>query len=534
MEKAILDIFCYSDDDFTPRNYLRGYVFTDNALVLGTRGLELVKQHDGAALWQKCRFGRFLLEEMCDNSTIIRTDPLGQESLYYWQERERWIISNSLLLLADKLKRTGEVVQPYQPAIDTFKMTNQTLNGGQLLSGNTVVAGVKLLPLGCCFKVSHSKVLDSNTLTIEALPMPALADNYQQCMVDYCSAWLGRVAAIATLNKKVGLALSGGFDSRSCLAILQNTQNGAGLAFSAASHEYDEEEYLIAKAACERIGIQLSKGAKSGERKSVKLPAAVSFGNSMLAHAGVKTNFGIRDKVVQSKRWHCIGGSVIGTFTMRNSFLQRSQAIKEKYQEYGASLNNEIATALRELKIDLDDELAMFHHYYNFRARFHYGLDLYTSQHSAQLHPLLDYQLIQAAILAGKNYTRDNGINRDIILLMRPELLEVPFDGGRAVASDSLLTGICFADIRPVSYQVFGKFDDAYDYDLSLSPIAANSASKTDVLSKAFNAKITELKKLAMQFGFSDKYVAAAAKEITAGGKLKKAGVLLGLLEIFG
>ena len=529
MQQAMLDVFCYTSENFEPRNYMRGYVFTKNALVMGTTGLTLFQQKNAVPLWSDCQYGRFLFEETLGDTTVIRTDPLGQEPLYYWQQGERWAVSNSVLLMVEQLKSQGVSVQPYQAAIDTFKMANQTLNGGQLLSGNTVVTGIKVVPLSHCIQIIRQGSVAR--FSLEPLPQLPHYRDYQDAMFNYCSNWLGRVEAMARLKRPVKLALSGGFDSRSCLAILQNGKTSGELMFSANSHSHDEDEFWIAKSAMEMIGEPLFKKVSKGVKRTCKLAPHVALRNSLLVHAGAKTNFGLRARINKTKDWHCIGGSVIGTFTMRNSFQTRSDAIQAKYSSIGAGLSAEIASALNDNQIDPNDELAMFHHYYHYRARFHYGMDLYTSQHSAQLHPLLDPTLIQASVCAGKDYVRNNNVNRDIMLLMRPELLQVPFDGGRSASAESFITSFGASDLQPVNYELYGVFDDGYAFDANLS--AAGDSEPVDIYADILAHKSEALHAVANQFGFSDDYYKKALNELKNGSKFKKAGVLLGLLEIF-
>jgi hypothetical protein len=532
----ILDGFCFTESDFVAKNYLRGYVFTGNELILGTDGLNQYRQAESSNLWTKCKFGRYLLIETDEEDTLIRTDLLGQEPLYYYLDGNNWCVSNSLLLLAEKLKSKNIKLKPYFPAVDAFRMANQSLNGGQLTSFNTPILGAKILPLHLAFRIRKNQATEGYALDFVNIGETANNNDYQQTMYQYLNNWLGRTQAIAKLDKTVKLSLSGGFDSRACLSILKNETTSTDIRLLAGSHKHKLEEYAIATSLCDSLGFKLGRKNKealsAAERlDDLKLFPTMSYRNSMLANAGVKTNFSFRERVVRDKSWHCVGGSAIGTFSMRNSFNKKKADLITKYSDSGIRIASEISDALCELGIDKDDELALFHHYYQFRSRFHYGMDLYTSQHSAQLHPLLDIDLVHAAIKAGKEYTRGNNINRDIISLMNPELLKIPFDGNRLATESTLIKSFSAKELNPTDYKIYGNFTSAYLSDYSLIQPETNESEFTikQILSQYEDA----IKEIANMFMLSDRFVDKALKEIRQGTKLKKAGVLLGLYELF-
>lgn len=523
-----MSFFCWSSIDFQPNDFFKGYAFTSSSLIMHKEGyIQYRSKYD--SLFNAVRDGRFILSEVCNEYKItrLRGDPSGQSIIYYYEVDGFWVISESLLKVVERVKSSGFQIAPYQPSIDVFNNKSLSLIGGQLVSYNTPVKNLKILSQKEYIEITEKN--KSYHFCVKKLPEVDIYPSYEDFLVNFVKSWKGRLNAISRLPVDSFLALSGGVDSRAILSLWSSSDPFKKL--NCHSHKKYESEYKIAEELCQVTGDNFGRGMSG--LKSEALSPLASYWLSMYGNAAIKTNFGFRNSIVLNKKIHFIGGCSIGSYYMKSSFQERASRLKSQHGVAGENVANEIAGALESLDIDKDDSWAMFHHYYNFRSRFHYGNEAYTQFGSVQAHPLMDSRLQLLQHYVDKNYASGNGVVRDIIMLSNKKMLGVAFESPDKIKVAAKDLDFMNSHENDLNYEVFYGEAQAFDFS-SIVPVHEScdfDMSLKDILINR-NERLVDI---GIKFGFSDDYIADAKNEIAEfkGGKLRKSGVLLGLGEAF-
>lgn len=523
-----MSFFCINSNENKKDSYFKGYAFTSNSLVMNHGGYEKYNKEHGN-LFDSVEDGRFLLFEKNGDVFRLRADPAGQSIIYYYINGGFWAISDSLLELSRKIASFGFDRKVYQPSVDVFKNDRLSLIGGQLVSNNTVLEDVKILGLSEYIELSWAAGQDK--IKVKSLPEKRSYENYEDFLYDFVSSWRGRLEAISYLKQESYLALSGGVDSRAVIALWGSS--AVNKKINCHSHKKYEVEYEIAKQLCSLTNQKFGSGMKGLD--SVSLSPEESYDLSMAGNASVKTNYGFRRNAIVNPQLHFIGGCAVGSFYMKSSYKARATRLAKQFGTAGENVANEILLSLNSLGIDKDNPWAMFYHYYNHRARHHYGNDVYTRFGAIQVQPLLDSRLHQIPYLVDKEYVEGNGVVRDIISVVNEELLAIPFDSPDKVKAKNISFSKKLSSIENSKYKCFySDLNDSFDFS------GHNTMPKKDwhnglksILSKKKNLMADR----AVELGFSDFYIRDAIGEIdllNEKAKLKKSGVLLGLYEALG
>src|SRR5690606_29769766 len=111
-----------------------------------------------------------------------------------------WAVSNSFLVLARKVREVKGALSPYKPATLIFLVEKQGLFGGQLISNNTVVEGIGVLPLRHHIRICRGGldvVADSQALPVDDVSPQA----YRAAVELFLRHTHSRMAALATVHR---------------------------------------------------------------------------------------------------------------------------------------------------------------------------------------------------------------------------------------------------------------------------------------------------------------------------------------------
>lgn len=521
-----MNFFCITSHDVEEESFFKGYAFTDNSLVINNTGYQKFCRENGE-LFDKVEDGRFLLLEKKNDVFKLRIDPSGQSIVYYYVNGDFWVVSDSLLELSRKLTQFGYKKSVYQPSVDVFKNERLSLIGGQLVSNNTIIKGVNVLGLKDYIELSWA--VENKGFTVRKLGEKFSYSDYDELLWDFVTSWRGRLRAISKLNQESFLALSGGVDSRAILALWSSSTPSKKI--NCHSHKKYEAEYEIARKLCAVSEQNFGPGMKGA--KSISLSSAEAYQLSMLGNASIKTNYGFRRNVIATPQLHFIGGCAIGSFYMKSSYKARSTRLVDQFGHAGENVADEILESLKAIGIDKKDPWAMFHHYYNHRARYHYGNDAYTRFGSMQVQPLLDARLHKIPSLVDKEYVQGNGLVRDIISMANNSLLNVPFDSPDKVNAGNTIVSDRVGYIEDFNYKIFYS-DDPQSFDFKSSDVKPESEWYRE-LKHILESKKASMTDMALELGFDDSYISQAISEINSfskKSKLRKSGVLLGINEV--
>ena len=144
---------------------------------------------------------------------------MGQDTLYYYSSSkinpdcgfsENWCISNSFIGLVLHLRKTGRSLSLYTPALSSFFLNEGTRHGAQLLSHQTAVREIKVLPIG--WELIGSKL--TRRLRVGKYLWPIRKEkecDHREGIEQYLFTTVGRIRALASIpNARIFCDLSGG------------------------------------------------------------------------------------------------------------------------------------------------------------------------------------------------------------------------------------------------------------------------------------------------------------------------------------
>lgn len=493
--------FAISSRDPRPADMLLGVAFTDDSMIRGAGGLNDFKRSRGT-LFDQVKGGRFTLIEGSSNKTIVRVDPTGQDNLFLYKDGETWIIGNSLLLISEKMKALGIARTPDPAAIAIFRTGNQSLNGGQIISSRTPISNVSLLQANQFATIDYGS--STPLLRIEERQLDNATD-YGETLLRFVTTALSRTAAL-TKDTSAYISLSGGIDSRACLAILTNTITQKERLIVKTNSSYAEAE--IAHELTQKCGFRFGGTIDDG-RRSLTQNSSMALRLALLGNAGIYAALPPIHNVLENPALKFHGGSIIGSGYMRHTYAQKRKQLVRTFGEDGEVVSEEIGRALQDLSVDPTDPLAMFHHYRAYRSRIHYGRNALTLLASGTYMPLHDDLLVSACLCSDKSYIEGNGVTRDVISLLGPDLLRIKFDSPNKVTSPPIdLPGFDISNVRELN--AYGsRLTDDY------SGIHSETSEQGDgpIFDLVYNSILANAD-FFTNLGFSDLYVRDALKEL--------------------
>jgi len=524
------NFFCLSSRDPKPESFFVGHAFTKYSFIEGIEGLREYQKTHGT-LSQHVTGGRFSLVEVEGDSVTIQVDPSGQDLLFLYMSGSDWIVGNSLLLVARKLKEIGVPRNLCQEAVSIFRTGRQSLNGGQLVSKKTPITGVVSVPAKAILSIDYSDRLLPVLSTREYPTRPSF-DRYGDALREFISESLARLEAIMrTPGKGADLALSGGVDSRACLALLASgvIDKNRIRAFSNHSRKF---EAGLANRLADYVGVEFGRTPRREDRSYISDPyAALDLG--LIGCAGTYALLAPVWAVSEGQNVRLHGGSVIGSGYMRSSLINKSSKLIKVYGEDGRNVAAEIKSGLLDASITADDPKALFHHYYNYRARFHYGRAAYTRFRMNYYMPLFDDGLLGVCECSDKDYIQGNGVTRDIISSVNASLLEFPFDAPDKIQAPARSVDPFVASGSKM-LEVYSASSQAGSVSSSL--LATSKDGEADgkkLVAEELIDTINRNVQFYREAGFDASYIEDAKNEVLGGGTYVKSGVLVGLSALF-
>lgn len=363
-----------SDDARLPANLLSGFLFTDSCLIVGNTGLEQYLKNNPSESLVSCRDGKFAIALADGDKVRVFSDCFGLEPLFYFHDGVKWAVSNSLLALERSLSKMGVCLSFYRPSLEWFSMEGQGLFSGQPISNNTVISGVRLLPLGQEIVLDRQAGLRIESVDQEHLGSVVIGD-YQNAIDKFLQSATARMLTLAKLAEpNCFVDLSGGQDSRLVFGIVAKYPHLAELTF-ARSNKSMEDDYRVAAAVASEYDFRLKSASYTGP----KLGGQASFDLWADANAGLYRPIYVPVSdhpraVVQFNGANFLGKAYV------------SKNVEERVESWRGSLSpeafkivaDEFKNSFTDIGVCADSEEAMAQHYMHFRARIHYGRAWYS------------------------------------------------------------------------------------------------------------------------------------------------------------
>lgn len=450
-------------------NILSGMAFHDDSVIIGNDGFcQWLDERKGSPIHKALREGRFSCVYRHVNELFAWCDDMAQETIYYFLDGDRWAFSNSFLGLARELKNRKISLSIDKGALSSFEVGNKSLFGGQLLSHQTPISEIRILPRNHCLKVALGAG-DGARLSVERfVDRPVISrvfkDTYTEGLIDFIAKWKGRFAALAKKevfdHYKIGL--SGGYDSRVTFSLALQGISGYTERYKVHSDPRKIEDLRPASALRDLYQI------KDNFRPSnpIQLNAEQAYDIWKLGCVGVYLPVYVPRRLKPAGNVNVHGGHFRAHAYSSLSVKDRLHVMEKQLKKKGA-LNSEFREnfldSFGEIDVDVDDPRAMHEHYLNFRSRFHYGRNWYKSLADVMMTPLISSELKElsdACIASGGSMEQ---VTHDLMYLLDPRLPYMPFDREeknftREVSERSRVKGHALAGRVPSSEcHVFGN-----------------------------------------------------------------------------
>lgn len=420
-------VFIASSDDEDHESCFSGIAYTRNEIVIGAEGGRRFFEAFGEQRFiDSVIDGRFFVFLKIGRLLEAFTDPLGQDVLYYYRSETRWAVSNSFFELASHLK--GRVrLTPYEPALDAFFIADGNGFGAQLISNNTSIREIKVLPIGKALKIdldSHrTELIDSS---IEASLQAKPEESYESLIRRGLAEGRDRIGALSKSGATLTTDLSGGQDSRAVFGIVRSAvDNGSKL--RVVSNPRKEEDYMIATSLATRYATTLHHSTGSirdiGDEEAYKIWKSGNLGVYLPVYPAntPSPNYGL---------YKVNGGNALAKRFADRSVPEFLEDIRKHYEneERYQGVRAEFLSAIDELDIDQQDPDAMYLHYLNFRSRFHYGRNWYASLVNPVVSPLINRHIVKAFFQLPVADRQRGRLFMDVLMAIDPVLALHPFD----------------------------------------------------------------------------------------------------------
>ncbi|WP_334030933.1 hypothetical protein [Alteromonas sp. P256] len=427
-------VFSKSDVNEALQSQLYGYALTDTAVIFGTKGLQSYLLKSGSI---NIREGRFAGVFVDTDNVIIRADNTGQELIYYYTNGDDWSVSNSFYYLVAEVKKRHSL-NLYEPSVEAFHLKRGTHIGEQLISHNTCVEEIKVLPVNAHLRICRkSKQLHIHTISYEEhFELNDPSAKYEEILSNAISKGVGILSAIKKHFANLNLFLSGGYDSRLVLGLL--TADGKpNDSLNVMSHIHKKEDFVVAERLTKRLGLKLNQPTKIDREFGISSSESLrmylaSCGSTYLPMYPVSAyrqfkRFNVRLTGDQPTGWSHFAGNAKFNGTAHKI---RADIIDEmKTRVHGAAVADDFMSTFDVLDVDPKSPFAMLAHYSAIRARFHCGRNWYKSQGSDFLFtPLMQTEFIQLDFLNANNGFEPKKVFADFFSAFGNWALEEPFE----------------------------------------------------------------------------------------------------------
>lgn len=413
---------------------LLGSVFHRQSAILGSQGFTEYLRDNPSADARELSEGRFILVRNERGRLVVKTDDLAQDTVYYFSDTSRgtpyWALSNSLLALARQLRFDGFSPGFHEAATLGFFAGNQSLWGGQPLSLNTLVDGVRFIPAG-----RHLEIEAGDVPRVVLSPRAGDDRDYAEGLMDYVRDVQGRVKALVEHGYHFNLGLSGGIDSRMNFALLRPFLSPESVRVH--SNRNHAEDFEVVRQIQEHFDFPIDGFASRNGRNSGR-------DNVMTWMSGVlgvylPLRMPMRDRNI-TNTFNVHGGNFRAGIYHIQPLEKRAKNLARHFasRDQANLVEREFYGFFESLDVDVRDPIALDHHYINTRARFHYGLNWYRQLDQPLFTPHLSRQLFDLYHRLTPEEQEGEKLIFDVLSLTDPELIDFPFDSPQKGFSDAV------------------------------------------------------------------------------------------------
>lgn len=359
-----------------------------------------------------------------DDGYSFSCDFSGNKKIFYYWVPGFWVVSNSIFLIAEYLKKKNISIRPNYSQLSVIGVEKcNTFN--QLYSVNTFIEGVKLLPIGVSLDISK------NNFKLTDIKNTTIFYSYRDGLLNFINVWVSRLSGLLNNGVEIQSDLTGGADSRTVFSLLKK------------SYEFVEDT-------SGRIILRSSTILKDNLDLEIATNIANTYGMPINEKPSVKIQKFSGMESFYSWKGLCLGvyhpiyfpnnGPNYNTVRLGGAGAENHRRFYNykdirTFKEVNA---NKMPTKYLsyEMMSDLDSEFnrmsylgseidPLILHYREYRNRMHSGR---TPQYTVLFNPLGSKILEAVSEVAGKERIDNGQINYDLMATLLPDVLDIPFD----------------------------------------------------------------------------------------------------------
>ncbi|MGP5548345.1 hypothetical protein [Psychrobacter alimentarius] len=415
--------FIFASNMENPESFFQGYCFSECDYIFGDGGAKDFYKAKGFNI-KGGEDGCYVTVESQHNVFSFSSDFSGNKKIFYYWMPNLWVVSNSLFLLAEHLKKSNVILTANYSQLAAIGIHK----GGffnQLYSVNTFIDGVRLLPTESSLSISKSGY------SIQSIKKETVFKNYEEGLSVFIGMWIARLTGLLNSGIEVRSDLTGGADSRTVFTFLkkaaeESVEKENRPLLHSSSTPNNTTDLKIAEKIGEAYGLSINeKGVPTTNRFSgadsffswkilclgtyhpIYFPkSGPQFNRVGLGGAGAENHRPFY-KYEDIETWMNINASKVSPSWLSHNVVA----------EVNSEINRMTSTGS---KID-----PMILHYRAYRNRMHSGR---TPQYVALFNPLGSKILEDISEIAGNHRLEAGQINYDLMATLLPSILNIPFD----------------------------------------------------------------------------------------------------------
>lgn len=422
------NIYLFSNRIKNKKRFFQGYCFIGPDYIYGEEGAHKYREKNGTSI-PAGEDGCYIYAEEKGGTYTFVNDYHGYKKIFYYHRGGVWVVSNSVVNIAEFLEEMGEEVNPNYAQLAAIGASNASAMQ-QLSSYNTFVDGVKLLPAG------RKLVIDSSSCRIIKEDIGIAEKGYKESLELFLETWVSRAETLLSSdNMQVSCNLTGGVDSRACFAIFQAAKSRirdskAKLVYTCGSVGGDKTDLEVASHIADKCGERINGSSLS---KADKVKGESSYDMWRYLCLGTYHPVYLPGRAIDPYIVKIMGGgggnhrSVYSKYIKSKSIFKFASFCSKKIKPLW--LSNQVYRDIVDFFEDTVDinnpNDLLIDHYIAFRNRFHAGR---TPQNMVTFNPLGSKYADITALDKSVNNRDVAKVNYDIIFSLDSELLEMPFD----------------------------------------------------------------------------------------------------------
>lgn len=392
--------------------------------------------------------GVYILVRKTKNEIKINQDFFGSIGLYLYENKYTgyFAVSNSFLLLEEYLvgKQNFTLNKDYADDLIVEQLCTPSIN-------ETLVNEITRLPPNSFISINiNNKTIKYEYIDYKEHTIPLYSDKAVEIIDKWIDKWGYIIRSLKKQTNNIYSDLSGGFDSRTVLAVLLNSGinlNNLSI-YSAEDKLYvHEEDFKIARNISTKLGFKLNKFKLDEEGTLLNINDSLKC--SLYTKLGIHKEFYIQKKFLNNPLFHIKGdggeiirgkpGKSIKDF-IENLSLNR-KGIKNNQKEFldaTTRICNRSIEILKHRKIYKNEYEITADVYYRGKIKSHFGTESYENfiANKYNLHPLIDSDIKQI------NYNINGNLSHDLLAYLyiryAPDLLNFKIQGKRFINKENV------------------------------------------------------------------------------------------------